>query len=295
MTDATYERLGQGPGVRRCSVCRANNAAQRLLCGACGLDLDTGDARLTVTPTPAVGWRSRHGAPATSDGPAHAVQWWVAALAGITVLAVIAAAIVVLEVGPFAPVAELPSADFVAASYPGAPQRLALTDVATVTVQRSVDGRTFTPEHLVDGDPTTAWHGDGDALPDGTNERVDLFLDEPAWVAAVVIDNGDHHDADAYAATSRVQQAALVFDGDVRVPVTLLDQGLAAQIVDLAEPLLSAGVRLEILETVAGTESQEVALTRLQLLGYPAHGDDVALAEQRAERLPAAGAITLPA
>lgn len=282
-----------GSGVRRCPACRAGNVAERQLCGACGIDLDTGDARLTVAPAPAVGRTSGSVASTTDDGHAHPVQWWVPALAGITVLVVVAAAIVVLELGPFAPDIELPPADFVAASYPGAPEPLVLTDVATVTFQRPHDGRSFTPEHLVDGDPTTAWHGDEEALPADTNEKIDLFLDQPAWVAAVVIDNGDHRDADAYAATDRVQRAALVFDGDVRVPVTLLDQGLMPQIVELDEPLLSAGVRLEILETVAGTESEEVALTRIELLGHQAHGDDVELAEERAALLPAAGAITL--
>lgn len=234
-------------------------------------------------------------ATASADGHVRAIQWWIPTLAGVMALAVVAAAIVVLELGPFAPEPELPPADFVAASYPGVPEPLAVTDVATVTIQAPVEGRTFTPEHLVDGDASTAWHGDTQALPGGTDERIDLFLGEPAWVAAVVIDNGDHRDADAYAATSRVQQAALVFDGDVRVPVTLLDQGLTSQIIELDEPLLSAGVRLEIVETIAGTDSDEVALTGFELLGHPAQGDDVALAEERAARLPAAGPTTLPA
>lgn len=233
-------------------------------------------------------------APSTDDGHAHTLRWWIPALAGTVALALVAAAMIVLELGPFAPQTRLPPADFVPAGYPGTPETLVLTDVATITTRAPADGRTFTPDHLVDGDPMTAWHGDEAALPRGTGQRIDLFLGQPAWVASVVIDNGDHRDVDAYAATSRVQQAALVFDGDVRVPVTLLDQGLEAQIVELDEPRLSMGVHLEILETVAGTESEEVALTRIELLGHPAHGDDLALAEERAGRLPAAGAISLP-
>jgi hypothetical protein len=283
-----------GPGTSTCPSCGAANMADRMLCGACGLDLATGDPQLTVAPCPAADWTDS-GAPTADDGHAHAIQWWVPALAGIAVLVGVAIAIVVLGLGPFAPSTDVPPAEFEAATYPGEPEVLTLTDIATLTFQAPAAGRTFTSDHLVDGDATTAWHGDADALPAGTDEKIDLFLDQPAWVAAVVIENGDQRDAEAYASTSRVQRAILIFDGDVRVPVTLLDQGLTPQIVELEEPLLSAAVRIEIVDTVAGMDLEEVALTRLQLLGYPAQGTDVALAEERAALVPAAGAITLPA
>jgi hypothetical protein len=297
LDDRRAETVGQvglgGRGLSICTSCGAANLADRMLCGSCGLDLATSDPQLTVAPFPAVDWTDA-GAPTADDGHAHAIQWWVPALAGIAVLIGVAIAIVVLGLGPFAPSADVPPAEFDAATYPGEPDVLTLTDIATLTFRAPAGARTFTPEHLVDGDATTAWHGDADALPAGTDEKVDLFLDQPAWVAAIVIENGDQRDADAYASTSRVQRAILVFDGDVRVPVTLLDQGLTPQIVELEEPLLSAAVRIEIVDTVAGMDLEEVALTRLELLGFPAQGADVALAEERAALVPAAGAITLP-
>lgn len=289
----TWDAESSRSGTARCPMCGARNDAERQLCGACGTDLDTGDPQLTVAPRPVEDRTS--GTPMADDGRAHAVPWRLPVLAGLVALTAVAAAIVGLGLGPFAAETELPPAEFVAASYPGQPASLGLSDVATLTVQSPAGTRSFTPEHLVDGDPRTAWHGDDAALPAGTDEKVDLILDEPAWVTAVVIDNGDHLDAEAYAATSRVQRAMVIFDGDVRVPVTLLDQGIAPQIVELEEPLLSAGVRVEILDTVAGTDADGVALTRLELLGFTARGEDVALAERRAALLPAAGAITLPA
>jgi len=292
----TGDTSSRRSGTVRCPVCGAGNDAERQLCGACGIDLATGDPRLTVAPAPADGPASAAGTPPADDARAHAVPWRLPVRMGLVVLTLaVAVAVAGPGLGPFAAGTELPPADFVAASYPGQPASLGLSDVATLTVQGPVGTRSFTPGHLVDGDPRTAWHGAHDALPAGTDEKIDLFLAEPAWVTAVVIDNGDHHDAGAYAATSRVQRAMVIFDGDVRVPVTLLDQGIAPQIVEFEEPLLSAGVRIEILDTVAGTDADEVALTRLELLGFTARGEDVSLAERRAALLPAAGAITLPA
>jgi hypothetical protein len=284
-----------GSGTLRCPGCGALNDARRVLCGACGLDLLTGDPELSVTAAPATPRAGGSGVPVADDSHAHVLPWWVPVLAGLVALAGVAAAIVALGLGPVGSEAELPTADFVAERYPGEPSPLVLTDVATLTFQGPVGGRTFTPQHLVDGDPTTVWHGDGDALPAGADEKIDLFLDQPAWIASVVIDNGDHLDAEAYAATSRVQRALAIVDGDVRVPVTLLDQGLAPQIVEFDEPLLSTTMRIEILETVAGTELEEVAISRIELLGFAAEGDDVSLAEERAGLAPAAGAVTLPA
>jgi len=277
-----------------CMGCGADNVANRMLCRVCGLDLGTGDRQLTVEPSPPDAWSEPGEIAPVDDGRDAAVRWWVPALAAILVLVGVATAIVALELGPFAPTTDVPPADFDAAAYPGEPRTLTLTGVATLTSQSPVGARSFTPEHLVDGDPTTAWHGDASALPPETEEKIDLFLDRPAWVSALVIDNGDQMDADAYATTSRVQRAMLVFDGDVRVPVTLLDQGLEPQIVELEEPLLTVTVRLDILETISGTDLDEVAISRLELLGFPADGDDVALAEERVELLPGAGAISIP-
>jgi hypothetical protein len=290
--DATS--ISAATAVATCSACGAVNASSRMLCGACGLDLDTGDPQLTVEPAPAVGmWSSVETAP-RERGERAAIPWWVPAVLALLVLVAVAAAIVSLGLGPFEASGDLPTAEFEASDYPGDPEPLTLTDVATLTLQPPVGGRTFTPEHLVDGNPETAWHGDASALPTETDEKIDLILDRPAWVTGVVIDNGDQVDAQAYASTSRVQRALMVFDGDVRVPVTLLDQGLSPQIVEFEEPLLSSAVRIEILETVAGTDLEEVAISRLEVLGFPAEGDDVALAEERRARMPAAGAISIP-
>jgi hypothetical protein len=200
----------------------------------------------------------------------------------------------VLEGGPFALAPEVPEASFERDRYPDTPASLALTDVATLTVRSPEGDRTFTPEHLVDGDPTTSWHGARDDLPAGTQEKIDLFLEEPAWIHAVVLENGDHADAEAYGDSARLQRVELVFDGEERIAATLLDQGLEPQIVEFAEPRLSTAVRIEVLDTFEGLERPDVALSRVELLGVAADDEDAALARERADTVPAAGAIRVP-
>lgn len=281
------------PTGRACPGCGASNAIDRVVCGACGIDLASGDPELSVAPLP-IDPRGGSADERFGDDLPSTSRWWVPLLAILLVVGGVTVTIVGLGLGPFAPSEDVPSAEFRADRYPGEAQPLTLTDVATVTFREPDGTRTFTPQHLVDGDRTTTWHGDAAALPPGTEEKIDLFLARPAWVEAVVVDNGDQSDADAYAAAARAQRAMLVFDGEVRVPATLLDQGLAPQIVELDEPILTATVRIEILEVVLGTEQEDVAMSRLALLGHPAAGDDVPLAEERSAALPAAGAIALP-
>lgn len=291
-SETTDDRTdGNGTTSRVCPGCGTPNAAARMLCGRCGLDLESGDPQLTADPIPGVvaTWPL---AGVADDAPG--IPWWVPVLAALLVVTGVVAAIVALGLGPFAPAEQLPSADFDEERLSGAMQPLALTDVATVTSREASEDRTFTPQHLVDGDSATAWHGDAEQLPPDTDETIDLFLQDPAWVGAVIVENGDQRDADAYAAAARVQRVTFVFDGGVRLPATLLDQGLQPQVVELDEPILSTTVRMEITEIVPGTETRDVAVTAMTLRGYPAQGPDVALAEERAEARPAAGVIVVP-
>jgi hypothetical protein len=281
-----------GPDVRPCAGCGVANHRDRLLCRSCGVDLDDPTASLTVGAATSGATRVWSGAP---SGARLGRSWALGLLAIGAVIAVVLGVLVVTEVGPFARTIDIPAASFEADAYPQDPEVLVLSDVAALTTRAGDDGRSFAPTQLVDGDPTTAWHGEVADLPGGLDEKVDLVLERPAWVTAVIIDNGDQATADDYADAGRVQRVRLVFDGAVVVPVTLLDQGLEPQIVELDEPLLTTAIRIEILETVPGTERDDPALSGVELRGHPAVDDDLPVAGERAEIRPAAGPIIEPA
>lgn len=273
-----------------CLACGTSNPPARVICGRCGADVPSGDTGMFATPLPDAkgpGPRRRRDGTTRQRG-----SWVLPVLASIAVLACVIGALVVLELGPFAPQADVPEAVYEPTEDDA--EYLVLSDVATLTMREPEDDRSFTPELMVDDDPTTAWHSDASALPEGADETVDLFLEDPAWISAIVIENGDHFDAAAYADTARIQSAEFVFDGNVRVAATLLDQGLEAQIIEFDEPVLSTAVRLEVAQRVDGVAIDDIAISRLELHGFVADEDDAQLAEQRADAAPAAGAVSVP-
>lgn len=274
---------------RRCSSCGAVNARARELCRACGLDLDPDD-RTAVAPRPPVQVQR------TSPRRRALRRWWVPVVAVLfAVPLVVGTVLFVAGLGPFAaPVdAPLDPVEFPADRYPVLGEVLALSDVATLTTAPPEGDRTFRAEGLVDGDPTTAWRSDATALPAETAETIDLVLERPAWVTAVAISNGDHHDVAAYERSGRIRTADLVFDGDVRVRARLQDLGRQRQLVNLEEPVLSTAVRVETIEVVGGTAHDGAAVSSVEVRGHPATAQDAQLAEERAARRPATGAVVI--
>lgn len=274
-----------------CPACALLNPPARELCLRCGVDLETGE-RLPV-PKPSYG-----------DGPSDPVglapaakrAWWIAPLAIVVVAGGLLAGLWVAEIGPFASEPELPSASFAAERYPvdETPQHLDLSDVATVTTRPPDGARTFPVEHIVDADPDTAWYSAPEELPQGVDEKIDLFLEEPAWVTQLVINNGDHADADTYEQAGRLQRALLVMDGDVHVELALLDLGREPQAISLPEPVLTTTVRLELREVLPGSGVDGVAVSDLELRGWPADATDSDIAVRRADVRQAAGSFTVP-
>lgn len=274
-----------------CAACGRSNARARLLCGGCGAPLDALGAELAVGPYPA----------ATQPAPRRTAggwwrHWWLAVLAVLVVSVLIVGGLAWARIGPFAD----PSPDPVAA--PESPEltvaeaeALAVTDVASFTTRAAAEDRSFPAEAVADGDPETVWHGDADELPAGTNETLDLFLAAPAWVTALTFENGDHVDAETYAAYARVRQVHLHFDGETAFEVTLLDLGRAMQVVELPEPVLTTAVRLEVLEVFPGGQGTDPAISSIEVLGRPAEGEALEIGTQRAESHPAAGVVELPA
>ncbi len=282
------------PAMRPCPSCQVDNVRTRVLCAFCGADLD-GDDAATVPASARTQLsfqaRRRHRTP-TDEGRPWRWVWWVAV--GLLAVGLVVGGLIVGELGPFAPEeGPLDPVAYPADRYPSDPQPLALASVATVTTRQPEADRSFSPEAMVDGDPTSAWHGDADELPTGTAEKLDVFFERPVWLNAIVLANGDHADAAAYAAAGRLQQVAVRFDGGTVIEATLLDLGRDLQRIEFEEPVLTTAVRLEVLEVVAGDERSDPAVSRLEFDGFPADEPDAELAEERAEERPAAGVITL--
>lgn len=281
----------EAPHGVSCPVCGIENPRSRELCVRCGVDLETG----AVLPQP----RPGHGR-ARPDGPRPAATphraWWVAPIAIVGVAGAILAGLWYAGIGPFASEPELPAATFAPERYPvdDDPLPLLLSDIATLTTRAPQGSRTFPVEQMVDTNPETAWHSEPDDLPAGVDEMIDLFLETPAWISQIVINNGDHADPAAYEETGRIQRAEVVMDGDVRMEMVLLDLGREPQAVTLPEPVLTTTLRLEIVEVLPGTLSESLAVSDLELRGWPADPTDADLAHRRADARQDAGSFTLP-
>lgn len=274
---------------RACTSCGAVNARTRELCLVCGLDLDPADRtavppRVPTSPADPVvrhGWRRRRFALVL-----------VVSAAAVAVVTAITVGLALAELGPFA-VEDVPLAPvgFPAERYPDLPEVLELSGVATLTSAPPADDRVFSPDRMVDGDPTTAWRAEATSRPADTDETVDVLLAAPAWVTALVVSNGDHHDATAYEASGRVQRAELRFDGDVLVGATLLDLGRQRQLIALDAPVLTTAVRLSLVEVLPGVRTEAPALSSIEVRGYVADAADATLAQDRAAQRPAAGPL----
>lgn len=275
-------RIRAGSHGRVCTSCGTINDQRRELCGRCGADLDTGrelphlaprDAGMVPPPTPVVRRRRR----------------WVWPILAILLAAGLAfAGLVLAEVGPFSPQIDLPEAEFDPQIYASEPAGITLSDVAAATILTDESG-SFDPRLLVDDDPDTAWRSDPSQLPDEVAETLELTPERPIWLAAIELRNGDHASVAAYDRSSRVREALIRVDGGAAVRVELLDAGLEAQRFDLERPLLTTSIRFEVLDAFQG-EQDSLAVSDLEVVGWVATGDDVALAERRAELLPAGAA-----
>lgn len=279
-TSADVSPPSSGAALRTCPSCGGPNSASRELCGRCGADLETG----TVPPRP-------DGRPAGTPQPAGPPRrrWVGPALLVLTVLLATVGGLAAAGLGPFADHAvAVPPVEFDEQAYGGDADRLAVAEIATRTTLEPQGGTSYDPARMVDDDPSTAWNSDGtvEEVAGGVGERIELLLEEPAWVSQIVVRNGDQRDADAYASNGRIQRARVTLDGGVVLLVNLLDEGLAAQAVDLTEPVLTTGVSIEVLDVFEGDTHPDLAVSDLALHGWPAAGDDVEVARERAAARP---------
>jgi hypothetical protein len=265
----------------RCPSCGAPHEDTREVCRRCGADLQSGEElpQPTASPdpftsTPVLPRRRR-------------VRWWLPLLAILVVVGAVLVGLSVAGIGPLAPAPEVPSVSFRSERYTeDAVADLPLAYLATLTARPAEGGRGFDRDQLADDDITTAWHADPGARPDGRLETVELFLEEPAWVSHLVVANGDQHDEVGFTTAARVERLRLRFDGG-RVRTAVLLDLPGRQVVALDEPVLTTAVRLEVLSEFPGEDGQGVALSDVDLRGWPADEQDGGLADRRAELAPA--------
>lgn len=271
---------------RACPSCAAANPPTRELCTRCGVDLEHG----TTLPQPVQ--RDAPDPPTLEPTRRRSVRRWLVPIVGAVLLAVLLVlALTLVGLGPLARGPEVPPAEFDAGRYAGEAEVLVLSGVATRTTSDDADAEAAAA--IADGDPTTAWRSDGTAAADrDVLDTIDLVLDEAGWIERIELRNGDQLDREAYDGSARLREVRLRFDGGVTVLVDLLDIGLSAQEIELPEPVLTTVVRIDILRAVDGPNDQ-LAVSGIELFGWAATGDDVELAEERAEVEPATGP-TLP-
>jgi hypothetical protein len=266
-----------------CPRCGWNNDPDREMCRRCGADLDTGEElpQLLERPDPfEVG-------PVV---PRRRSRWWLPVGAVLLGAAAVLGGLWLAGIGPFAPAAELPNAAFDGERYgQEEPGMLPLSHVATRTTAGAQGDRSFEPAQLVDDDRTTAWRSDPAALPEAASEVVELYLEAPGWVAGIVLANGDQHDDASFESTGRLQRVRLHLDGGEALAANLLDQR-GRQLLELEEPRLTTAIRLEVVDVFGGAAGDAVAISDVELQGWPADADDAAVAQERAAVRPAAGA-----
>jgi hypothetical protein len=271
--------------MRSCRNCGAPNSSRRELCGRCGADLDTGE--LSVRPdartmTPPTGF-------AAEDDRAR--RWLVPLVAVLGVLAAVVLGLGLAGVGPFDRAPAVADVAFDEDRYGDEPARLRVVEIATLSTLPDQGGESYAATQMVDDDTGTAWNSDGggEGPEQGVGERIDIELEGPAWIDRLVIANGDQRDPDTYAANARVKRAQLTLDGGITFVLNLLDEGLGEQAVELRSPALTTSLRLEVLDVFPGDTHPDLAISDLALEGWPAEGDDAAVAQQRRDARPAIG------
>lgn len=286
VTAAHDDSLG---ALRSCPACGADNSAGRVLCARCGVDLDSGErpvsAPVVHRPGPAVDVAGDVSAPPRSGG--NRTAWTVAAV-------IVVGAVIGVLLGLWAanssddPTAA--AAEFDPAVYPGEPEVLQVTGVGASSQRPPAGDVGYDAGNLVDDDVTTAWSHDP-AVEAAADVDLALALAEPAWVTALTFANGAQADDLAFSADGRVLRMTVLVEGDAVAELQLLDQqGL--QRVELPEPVLVDTLRLVILEAVPGDTYEEVSISEIVVIGYPARGEDLSRMvsqDQSEQESPSAG------
>lgn len=275
------------PALRDCPACGAPNAPGRTLCGRCGADLETGQVMripaMTYAPSSPGDEPARETAPhGTVRRPDRRRSWLVAAAVVVVgvLLGVLVGMLVALD-GDDEPEETIPDAPaFDASRYDDETDPIPVASLGA-TSTNTVAGEELSVARMVDGDLSTAWENDGQVNRHGLGEQIVVEFADAAWLESIVIGNGAQEDDARYLGDARLQRIRVTFDGGDAVEVTVNDlQGL--QIVHLPDPVLTTGLRIEVLETYEGDTYRELGISELRFHGWVAEGEDAEIASERA-------------
>lgn len=260
--------LTGGVDLAACPGCDAINAVERPRCARCGTPLQDDVEPLDDDP-----WDVRHlpvddeasgnlAVPPGGDGRGPWGLGIAVVVGGALVGAVLAAWM--FGFGPFER-ADGTDVEFRGSDYPGQAEAVRPDQARTSSVREPVDGRAFDVTQAVDGDVTTAWVG-----ADGNGANVTFTFDRPMWVTAVEVANGDQHDEESFEATARVRTLETDLGHGSRLRATLLS-GTGWQVFRPLAPVLTDRITLVVLDR---TEGDEVALSEVRFMGFPANDAD---------------------
>ena len=260
--------------LRRCDACAAPVPQARVLCPRCGVDVDAPEAPI-VWPEMAVAFQPR---PSQRRHHGRRLRLLVALV--LVLAAAIALVVLRANTAAEADVPVLPAAQRDTSEENG-------QDISAIGTARAAGADDSNPKAMLDGDTATAWFGEAPTLGFVTREQVALTLSQPAWVSRLVIANGVHDSLAGYDAHGRIRQVELMFDGGQTHTATLLDIGRIAQQIVLPEPILTTSLRITVLGVYPGQQHRDVAVTALEVRGYPPTPGQAVIAQQRAADAPA--------
>lgn len=246
--------------LRECPECGAANSPHRLLCGRCGVDLETGTHRSRTAAT------RREAEQHTGEGRAGRLLGMILAVAAV--VGIVIGAVTWLRLGPAADDAP----EFDAGVYTEEPSPLRIVAVTASSTKSPQGGRTFTAAQIADDDTSTAWiHGRDDDVGEG--ESVTLRLANASWVAGLTIWTGDQQSETSFLEQGRPSRI-LVTVGDWGLYEISLDDTDRAQQVTFPEPVIARSVVVEIVAAVPGSAAPETAISGLRVEGWEARGAD---------------------
>lgn len=260
--DRVAARAESAPELRPCPWCGAPNSPARVLCGRCGADLAEGGA--DAPPAPSSDFV------AEPRGRRRSQRRWplVVGVLAAVVVGTVFGVLVYLQVGPFREAEPVAQPTFDEEAYPERPERLTVASVSASSTLPSEGDASYEPAMAADGDISTAWNEGAPGAGDG--ESLTFHLDERSWVEEIVIWNGDQEDERAFRANARASTVLLAFDEDGPRFEVDLDPGTGPQVVDLPDPVLTRRVTLRALEVVPDDRYDDLAISEVEILGWPA-------------------------
>ncbi|CAN5361899.1 hypothetical protein BH23ACT9_BH23ACT9_16290 [soil metagenome] len=225
-----------------CETCGAGNAASRPLCARCGSPLRDEVPGGDALPEPGTGDPG-------SVVTAPRVRESSSVLLSLVLLAGLLTAGVLLA---------LVTSRVTAPESEGVPSGLRLNSAVA-----SSSLPDHPPSMAIDGDPATAWTEAAEGP--GTEEWIEVVLEQPASILRVLIWNGDQRDDVRFSENGRASAVRLeIADRQFRVALRDIT---GPQAIELTEPVTARSVRIVIEDATPGSRYNDLAISEIVIEG----------------------------